>query len=281
MITTAGTTTAAMTTSAMTTSATTMTPGPAVTRWDRTARLIGWELRLLARRRTTLLSLLIGPVSLIGFGLLLNPPDPAGWAVLAGLAAVVGLLTATYTTAATVLTMRRESLVLARMRTSELPSTHILGIPLVALAGIGVVQAVVVSVAYAALGASAPQQPLLILLGVVVGAVLASVAAVGTSTLSSTAEGVQYAVMPLLLLSAVGANLLAQPLPDEIRIAVLLIPLTPLADLVARAWVGTVPGMVTMPFDLPPVLVDLGLLVAWSAVLVALSRRRWRWTPRE
>lgn len=248
--------------------------------WTRLRNMITIETRLLFRRRTTLLSVLAGPAILLAYALLLDPQTPVAWAALSGLAGVVGLLITTYSPATSVLTLRRESLVLSRLRTTELSGGQIVAAAFTPLLAVGVLQGLVMFAVYAALGAPVPQRPDLILLGMLLAGVLVVAAAAVTSTISTSAEGVQFAVMPLLLAAAVGANIVAGNFPDEVRAAMLLIPVTPLADLVARAWIGTAPEMVQLPLGLPPVLVDLLLLAAWTVVFTLVARDRWRWTPR-
>lgn len=240
------------------------------------------ESRLLLRRRTTLLSVLSGPAMMVLFGLLQDPPTPVAWAALAGVAGLIGMLISTYVTTTSVLTVRRESGVLNRLRTTELTGAQIVSAAAAPLAAVGVVQALVVFAVYLLLGAPVPAEPGMVVLAVVGCGLLCAAAGALTCTFSGTAEGVQYTSMPLLLTAAIGANLLAVPsLSDSVRAGLLLIPGTAASDLVARAWAGPSPDLVTLPGGLPAVGVDLALLVAWSLLFALAARARWRWTARD
>lgn len=245
-------------------------------RWWRLAPI---EARLLMRRRTTLLGLLSGPVVMIGFGLLARPSDPGAWGLLAGLASLVGMLIAVYTTAATVFTMRRETGALARLRTTELTGPGIVagsGTPLL-VAGVG--QALLVCGVYLAVGAPFPANPVLLLAALLLGGVFCVAAGAFTATVSRSVEGVQYTVAPLLLAAAVAANLLASgALPAPLAGALLLVPGVPIADLVQRAWSGASP--LTDVAGVPTPAVGLALLALWTGVAVLGAAARWRWTPR-
>jgi ABC-2 type transport system permease protein len=242
--------------------------------------MVLFEARLLARRRTTLLSVLSGPALMIVFALLQGPQNPAAWAVLGGLAGLVGLLTSTYMTATGVLTLRRESGVLSRQRTTELTGWQIVTAAVFPLFAVGVAQALAALAVYVALGAPSPQRPDLVLLGLLLGGVLCAAAAALTCTVSSSAEGVQFAAMPLLLAAAIGANILSSGASDDVRSAMLLIPGTASADLVTRGWVGASPELVTLPLPMPVVLADVVLLAAWTVLLAGSAAARWCWTSR-
>ncbi len=245
-------------------------------RW---ARMAGFEARVLMRRRTTVLSVLSGPALMIFFPLVQKPPDALAWAAIAGVAGLIGLLVSTYSTATSVLTLRRESGVLNRQRTTELTGAQIVTAAAAPLFAVGAVQTIVIYAVYLLMGAPAPVNPALVGIAAVVGGLFCVAAAAATCTVSRSAEGVQYSVLPLLLGAAIGANLVASPLlPDGVRAMVLLIPGTPVADLVARGWIGDAPGLAVYP--VPAVVADLVLIAAWSLLAVLVARLRWRWTAR-
>lgn len=245
-------------------------------RW---ARMVGFEALVLARRRTTVLSVLSGPALMIFFPLVQEPPNALAWAAIAGVAGLIGLLVSTYSTATSVFTLRRESGVLNRQRTTELTGAQIVAAAAAPLFAVGVLQTVVIYVVYLVMGAPAPANPALVGVAALAGGLFCVAAATATCTVSRSAEGVQYTVLPLLLGAAIGANLVASPLlPDGVRAVVMLIPGTSMADLVARGWIGDAPGLAVLP--VPAVPADLGLLVLWSALALAVARIRWRWTAR-
>ncbi|SFN87987.1 ABC-2 type transport system permease protein [Pseudonocardia ammonioxydans] len=249
-------------------------------RWWRLAPI---EARLLLRRRTTAFGVLSGPLVMIFFALVARPDSPQGWGVLAGLGAFVGMLIAVYTTAATVFTLRRESGALARLRTTELTGPGIVagtGAPLLV---IGVVQTVLICGVYVALGAPLPANPVLLLAALLLGGAFCVAAGALTSTFSRSAESVQFTASPLLLVGAVAVNVLGTGVDGPLRGILLLVPGTPVADLVGLAWAG---GAVGGAADgaavggVPSWLFGLGVTVVWTAVAVLGTTARWRWTPR-
>lgn len=248
----------------------------AFARW---VRMVGFEARVLVRRRTTVLSVLSGPALMIFFPLVQKPPDALAWAAIAGVAGLIGMLVSTYATATSVLTLRRESGVLNRQRTTELTGVQIVTAASAPLFMVGALQTVLIYGVYLLLGAPAPVNPAVVGVAVVAGGLFCVTAAAVTCTVSRSAEGVQYSVLPLLLGAAIGANLVASPLlPDGVRALVLLIPGTPIADLVARGWIGDAPGLAVYP--VPAVVADLVLIAGWSLFAVLAARVRWRWTAR-
>lgn len=250
---------------------------PTTHRGGRWWRLAPIEARLLLRRRTTLFGVLSGPLVMVFFAVVLRPAEPQGWGALAGLGAYIGMLISVYTTAATVFTLRRESGALSRLRTTELTGPGIVvgtGAPLLV---IGLVQTLLLCGVYVALGAPMPVNPVLLLAALVFGAAFCVVAGALTSTVSRSAESVQFTAMPLLLVGSVAVNILATGVDGALRGALLLVPGTPVADLVAIAWTGgTVPEVAGVPSWL------LGLVVTglWTAAAGLGTAARWRWTAR-
>lgn len=244
-------------------------------RWWRLAPV---EARLLLRRRTTLIGMLSGPAMMILFAVLVRPDSAPGWGMLAGLAALVGTLVSVYVTAATVFTLRRESGALSRLRTTELSGPGIVlaaGVPLLV---VGLVQALLVVAVYLLLGAPIPANPALLVLGLVLGGAFCVAAGAATSTFSRSAESVQFTATPLLLVAAVAANVLVSGATGPLRGALLLVPGTPMADVVALAWAGAGPG--TDVAGIPALLLDPLLLILWTAAAVLIATASWRWTPR-
>ncbi|MEU6696809.1 ABC transporter permease [Pseudonocardia sp. NPDC046786] len=250
---------------------------PAGRRGGRWWRLAPVETRMLLRRRTVALSLLAGPLMMVFFAVVVAPEDPAGWGMLAGIAGLVGMLLSVYATSSTVFTLRRESGALARLRTTELSGPGIVAATGTPLFAVGVLQTLLVLVVFTALGAPPPAQPLLLVVPIVLGAAFCVVAGALTSTFSAGAESVQFTVLPLVIATSVAANLLATGIDGPLRAILLLVPGTPVADLVVTAWTG-VPGADVG--GLAPAVLGPLLLLAWSAVAVLGAAARWRWTPR-
>ena len=241
-------------------------------RWWRLAPI---ETRLLLRRRTTLLGMLSGPLVMLFVAVVLTPGSPEGWGRLTGLAAFLGMMVSVYTTAATVFTLRRESGALSRLRTTELTGPGIVagtGAPLLA---VGLVQTLLVGLVYLGLGAPFPANPVLLLVGLVLGGAFCVAAGALTSTFSRSAESVQFTAAPLLLVGAVAVNILATGVDGGLRTVLLLVPGAPVADLVAVAWTGG-PDVI----GVPSWVLGLVLLVVWTAVAALAGAARWRWTAR-
>ena len=77
-----------------------------------------------------------------------------------------------------------------------------------------------------------------------------------------------------------GANVNRLYYGTDTRAAMLLIPGTAAADMIARGWIGSAPELVTLPLPVPVLLVDVMLLIGWTAAFGVLAASRWRWTPR-
>ncbi|BBG04133.1 MULTISPECIES: ABC transporter permease [Pseudonocardia] len=250
---------------------------PTRQRGGRWWRLAAVEARMLLRRRTVLLSLLAGPLMMVFFAVVVAPEGPEGWGMLAGIAGLVGMLLSVYTTAATVFTMRRESGALSRLRTTELTGPGIVAATGTPLFVVGALQTLLVLGVFIALGAPPPAQPLLLVAPLVLGGAFCVVVGALTSTFSSGAESVQFTVLPLVISTSVAANLLATGVDGPLRGALLLVPGTPVADLLVTAWTG-VPGAAVGGISstvLGPV-----LLLGWIVVAVLGAAARWRWTSR-
>lgn len=250
---------------------------PTTHRGGRWWRLAPIEARLLLRRRTTLLGVLSGPLVMIFFAVVLRPAEPQGWGALAGLGAYIGMLISVYTTAATVFTLRRESGALSRLRTTELTGSGIVvgtGAPLVV---VGLVQTLLIGAVYVALGAPLPENPLLLLAALVLGGAFCVAAGALTSTFSRSAESVQFTAAPLLLVGSVAVNILSTGVDGVLRGILLLVPGTPVADLVGIAWTGPAVAEVA---GVPSWLLGLVVTAVWTAVAVVGAVARWRWTAR-
>lgn len=232
---------------------------------------------MVLRRRTVALSMLAGPLMMVFFAVVVSPEGPEGWGMLAGISGLIGMLLSVYASAATVFTLRRESGALARLRTTELSGAGIVAATGAPLFVVGVAQTLLVLAVFVALGAPAPAQPLLLVVPIVLGGAFCVVAGALTSTFSSGAESVQFTVLPLVIVASVAANLLATGVDPALRGALLLVPGTPVADLIVTAWTG-VPGPAVA--GLAPTVLGPLLLVAWIAIAVLGAAARWRWTPR-
>lgn len=240
-------------------------------------RLAPVEAKLLVRRRTTLIGMLFAPMMMSFFPLIIRPGIAQAWGMLAGIATLIGMLISVYITAATVFTLRRESGALSRLRTTELTGPGIVAATGAPLFAAGVLQTLLVYGLYLALGAPFPARPLLLLAALVLGGAFCVAAGAFTSMLSRSTESIQFTATPLLLASAISANILDSGLEGPLRGALLLIPGTPLANLVSSAWVG---GPDVGVAGVPGSALGLILLAIWTAIALLGAAACWRWTAR-
>ncbi|MFM9612738.1 ABC transporter permease [Streptomyces niveiscabiei] len=185
------------------------------------------------------------------------------------------LLFGVYSTLAGIYTMRREELVLKRLRTGELRDGEILvgsALPMVAT---GLVQCLVlIAGCTVLLDMDAPKAPQLAVLGVLLGIVVCAALAAVTSGVTKTAESAQVTPMPFLFLSMICSGL-AVPLeifPDRAESVMELLPLSPAITLIRGAWTGEVSGVEALQ--------AAGVGVAWTVAAVFAVQRWFKWEPR-
>lgn len=255
-----------------------MTTTQAVRRTTQLARFNGL---LMVRNRLTLIYALVLPLSAL---LVLVPARGAGDEVAAGPAATTVLMALLFPVYYSVLSMfvtRRDELVLKRLRTGEARDLEL--VVSMALPGvvITVVTTVVAAVVVALLGWSWPVNPLLLLVGVLVATATFAALAVWTASWTQNAEAAQLTSAPVLVLAIAGT--LRPLLPDDWHRWVDLTPGAAVLRLVEVSWFAREPGTgetVTMLGTWWPSLQPILVLVAWTALAVALARRSLRWEPR-
>lgn len=229
------------------------------------------EWKLLSRNKAVLISATTVPL-LLGFLLANNVPadaGPAAWSMVLGMQvlAVQGF-TIYFTTTAT-LASRREDRYLKRLRSGEVSDAVILGGLLLPVVLLGLIQtAVVVGIAIA-FGAPAPVNPLPLVLAALLGSVMALAAGAATSGWTGSSEQAQITTMPWFLVLIGGSVWVS--MSGEITPLTYLVPSGGVMDLVSRAMTGE---------DVLGAFPAVGALLAWTAVLAALSRIWFRWEPR-
>ncbi|MET8982075.1 ABC transporter permease [Streptomyces sp. NPDC004539] len=239
------------------------------------------EFTLLVRSRSTLVTAALVPL-LLPFSIASFTDDkmlkemgldigqvllPAG----IGFAMLFGV----YSTLAAIYTMRREELVLKRLRTGELRDGEILvgtALPMIAT---GLLQTVVLVVGSMVLvDVGLPKAPHLAVLGVVLGfSVCAALAAV-TSGVTKTAESAQVTPMPFTFVSMImsGVAVPLEAFPDRAASVLGLLPLSPAIELIRGGWTGELSA-----YDaLGAVLTGL----AWTVLAVFAVQRWFKWEPR-
>lgn len=239
------------------------------------------ELTLLGRSRATLFTALFVPLLLpLSVRSATDQMDLEKVGLSVGtviLPAAVGfsLLFAIYTALTSIYVVRREELVLKRLRTGELRDPEILIGAALPAVGIGLAQCVVVSIGCAVLlDIGAPPAPHLAVLGVLLGIVMCVALAAVTAGFSRTAESAQVTSLPLLFVSALGSGMTVplEVLPDRVAAVCELLPLSPVITLVRGGWTGDLTAYEALG--------AIATALAWSVLAVFAVRRWFRWEPR-
>ncbi|WP_435193327.1 ABC transporter permease [Streptomyces sp. NRRL F-5630] len=263
---------------------TTTTPaptGPASTARSRVGALARAETTLLLRAKGTLVAALFVPLVLpFSFKGAIDSMDLGGTGldlgtVLLPTALGLSLLFAVYSTLVSTYVTRREELVLKRLRTGEVRDPEILVGSAVPAVVTCLVQWIVVTAGCVVLvHPGAPSNPALVVLGAVLGIVVAVGLGALTATLSRTAETAAVTAMPVILLTMIGSGV-AIPLdvmPDTLATLARCLPFTPTLSLLRGGWAGNL--------DSGETLLALATGLAWAAFTVYGVRRWFRWEPR-
>ncbi|MGX1882511.1 ABC transporter permease [Streptomyces sp. NPDC055287] len=247
----------------------------------RMAALTRAELTLLVRHKAVLLTALVVPVAMTyAMRPVVEDLDLRGAGLSLGeammpMAVAFVLLFGVYSALVTVYVVRREELVLKRLRTGELGDAEILAGTAAATLVAGLAQCVVLLIAGAAvLGMEMPADPVWVVAGVLLGLVVASAMAALTTVFTRSAEGAQITIMPLMLISMVGSGVIVplELLPDKVASVFELLPLSPVVELVRGGWSGQLGAYEALG--------AVGTAVAWTVLSVVAVRRWFRWEPR-
>ncbi|MDN5746608.1 MAG: ABC transporter permease [Nocardioidaceae bacterium] len=248
----------------------------------RTVRLARWNAVLL--RRNTLALTFATAMPLLPLLLLLTGDrgEPG-----VGIAAVISTMTMAllfpvfYNVLSQFVT-RRDELVLKRLRTGEARDVELL--VALALPG-GIITALlglaVIPLAMAA-GQMAPRNVVLYLLSIVLTIVMYAAFAFWTAAWTRNAEAAQLTSAPVIMLALVGQ--LSVSFPDAVQRWTDLTPGAALTNIVRVCWFGfesradtsTLSFADTWAQAVSPILV----LIAWTALAIALAQRSLRWEPR-
>ncbi|MFJ8310037.1 MULTISPECIES: ABC transporter permease [unclassified Streptomyces] len=252
-----------------------------VTRSGRMKALARAELTLLGRNKSSLFTVLVLPAMMTMSmysgvrGIDLKDTGlTVGTVLLPGSLGFV-LLFAVYSGLVGVYVVRREELVLKRLRTGELRDVEILTGAALPSVLIGLAQCVLLAVGSSiVMQVGAPRAVWFALVGLALGLVMTCALAAATAAFTKSAEGAQIAIMPMLLLSMAGSGMIVplDVLPDQVATACELLPLTPVIGLIRAGWTGSP--------DAGEVLRMLSTVVAWTALSVFAVRSRFRWEPR-
>ncbi|WP_217248712.1 ABC transporter permease [Streptomyces sp. AC602_WCS936] len=255
--------------------------GRATTPMSRMTALARAELTLLARNKGTVFAGLFVPLVLpFSVYSASQEMDLAEAGLTPGmlvLPAAVGfsLLFAVYSSLVGVFVVRREELVLKRLRTGELRDVEILGGSAMPAVLSGLVQSLLLAVGCAVLlDLSAPSAPHLAVLGLLLGLVMCATLAAVTASFTRTGESAQVTPLPFTFVSMIGSGMFV-PLdlfPDQVAAVCELLPLTPVVTLVRGGWAGDLSAYEALG--------AVATAVAWTVVAVFAVRRRFRWEPR-
>lgn len=269
----------------MTSLATTPAQAPAAAATTTAAGRLGAlgraELTLLLRSKASLVTALVLPGvtaassrSMVG-GLDLDGTGLSIATVLLPGALAMALFFAVYTNLVGVYVVRREGLVLKRLRTGEVRDWEVLAGSAIPALLLALVQcALLVAGLGVALDAPAPKAPHLIVLGLLTGAALLVAGAALTAAFTRTAESAQLTFLPFLLLSlaASGVFLPREVLPDQLAGASAALPFSPVMDLVRGGWTGEPGGLEQAGLTLA--------VLAWTGAAAYGVHRWFRWGPR-
>jgi ABC-2 type transport system permease protein len=246
----------------------------------RAMQMAAFETQLLFCQRTTVLSNSIGSMVVLAFPLLAHPTTRTQWAAVEAPSVVFVVLFTIYVTTAGSIAARRDMQVLKRLRTSQLRTGEMLFALIAPLVLVGVLQLTVVLVGYRLMGAPAPSDLVLMLGAVTASALLAAFSGLATGMVARDAERVQFAVLPLILIGAVAANLVLVDADASVRAWIPLMPFAGVADLAARALGVSDVLLAPDVFPLHGSARDILVTMAWVALSGAVARRAWRWEPR-
>ena len=239
------------------------------------------ELILLLRNRTALFTAMIIPVALtVATRGGIADMDLSGTGLSAGevmLPGAIGfvLLFAVYSNLVGTYVVRREELVLKRLRTGEPTDGEILAGSALPYVVIALAQCLLLAVGGALLlDLAPPEAPGLLALGLLLGLAVTTLAAAVTASYTGTAEAAQMTPMPLMLVSFILSGVLVplEVFPDMVATAAGYLPFTPVMELVRGGWTGGP--------DTGETLRAVAVAVAWTALCAWGVRRRFRWEPR-
>ncbi|MBV7699534.1 ABC transporter permease [Streptomyces sp. TRM70350] len=239
------------------------------------------ELTLLGRSRATLVTAVLVPLLLpLSVRSAIVGMDLADAGLTVGtvlLPAAIGfsLLFAVYAALTNVYVVRREELVLKRLRTGEVRDGEILVGAALPASGIGLVQCLLLAAGCTVLmDLGAPPAPHLAVAGVLLGLGLCGALAAVTAAFTRTAESAQVTSLPVMFVSMLGSGMVVplELLPDRLASVCELLPLTPAITLVRGAWTGDLP--------VSEALGAVAVALAWTVVAVFAVRRWFRWEPR-
>jgi ABC-2 type transport system permease protein len=234
-----------------------------------TVHLALMELRLLVRKKVTAYSVLAVPALLCAIAWFLDRQQPTeAWADTLGSRFVMLMALSVFLVSTTVFTARRQSLVLQRLRTSELTDTGAylgIGAPMVV---VGLAQTLIYLGFCLAIGAPMPSNPAAVLVGVVLGVAVALLAGIATAAFSRSVEVTQITALPVVM--AAMAGMIMFQLDNHVTAVIgTFLPLVGPGYLITHGWTGD------------NVLLGLAGTLPWLVIFGLVAIRAFRWEPRQ
>jgi len=251
---------------------------------------LAWSEAVLLRRNPLAVLIAIGlPIGVV-LGLRSSAELMSAVAADPGVAIVITVTAVSlnlfvYYNLVTALVARREDLVLKRLRAGEATDVQILAGTAAPSVAIAWGQAVLAGLTSAVLfGLPVPVNLLLVVLALVLGSLVFVLLATATTTLTSSVELAQLTTTPMLLIPLTFSGLYfpLADLPAPLEQLALLLPLTPVVELLRLGLSGTTAdgSTVDLAGSFAPAVQPVLVLLAW-VVMGGLATRRWfRWEPR-
>lgn len=231
--------------------------------------LAGSEVRLLVRNRLVAVTALVIPlITAAGYGAS-GLRYGEGWGGTVAFMILTMLLLTVYIAATTAVAARRSGLVLKRLRSGETREWAILAGMLLPTVALAVLQSFLIAGMFLAFGADLPENPALVLLAAVAGAVLCAAFALATTRVTATPEMAQVTTMPFFFAALAGAFWITSKPIDEATTLMIVNPGGAIMHLIQGGWDG---GGET--------LIAISALVFWIGLGYEVAKRTFRWEPR-
>lgn len=266
---------------------TTSATGSRPRRMPRLLGLAAAELSLLRRNRMQLGTAIVLPLAVPFFFLPLSRSGASEDALtgVLGMMFVIVLLFVVYYNLLSSYVARRQDLVLKRLRTGEASDATVLAAtaaPALLLAAVMITLMTALSIPL--LDLPLPKNPLALVVGLGLGAVMLVPLALVTANITRTVESAQVTSLPAMVILMIGAGgvLPAEILPEWVVRLIAVLPSAPIAALVRLGWLGIdADGASVAGADAWALLAgQTGILLAWALVGALIVREHFRWEPR-
>lgn len=245
--------------------------------------LMRTEFKILARDRSAMMMSLVMPLlmgAFFGFSFSsFDADDGTGslvgvWPAIA-VQVVIMLGFAIYIRSTVMMTSRRQSLFLKRLRSSEIGDSTILAGLITPVLIIGLLQIAVIATATMVAAGSTPEHFIFLLIAIPLALALFATAAILTASFTQSSENAQLTTaLPFFVIT--GATMWVLFTEAPATVTQLLLPAAGIAELVRLAWATDMTGgeMWTAAIR------DSASTVAWTAIFVTFARRYFRWERR-